>query len=241
MNGKVFLPNHDNAVAVYGLFPRRHLHLRLAAREPSASISGSHPCRWRPARRRASSPPPTGITPRARPAAPRSSPRPALDGGDDRLVLAVRHLAAAHRRPTGQRADDERVPRHVEHLDDHRQRFRAAAGIVRRLPSMPMATTRCTSGRPRTRSVVPGITTTTVNLTDAANTNFGTFTRADRLRPATTCGSASPRPASRCRRRRPRRRAAHGARRSTASRSSRRHRLRHRRTSAFTRIRTRGP
>ena len=83
------------------------------------------------------------------------------------MVRAGRHLDAADRRSARQRAHDEGLPGHEQHVHDDAVGHRASRRAPTTSMSMPTATTRSTIAPPPTRSADPASAPRRLHLTDA--------------------------------------------------------------------------
>ena len=88
------------------------------------------------------------------------------------ITWAADGLDDAHHRPGRQPAHDEGLSGHDQHVDDDRDRRRLVPAPPTMSTSTPTATTAVYTRTAAYTISGPGITTTTIKLTDPANTNF---------------------------------------------------------------------
>ena len=179
VNGKVFLPNHDNAVVVYGLLPQAPPPPPAGGGAISVNFVGSHPM-------------PMAAGETAGVVAAANWNNAAGSSGGIALMNAAGTATGATiswSAPSGTYllpiADQPGSARMMKgYLDT--SSTSAISVSVAGLPQASYDVYVYADGDNKSyeRSAAytisgPGISTTTISLTDAANTNFGTFTRAD--------------------------------------------------------------
>jgi hypothetical protein len=178
VNGRVFLPNHDNAVAVYGLLPQ-------APQPPggagtiSVNFTGSHPAQMAAGET-------AGVVAAANwTNATGSSGSAALmnaSGASTGATLSWSAPSGTYLLPITDQPGNARMMKGYLDTSSTSSTTVSVAGLPQATYDVYVYADGDNKVYERSAAYTisgPGISTTTINLTDAANTNFGTFTRAD--------------------------------------------------------------
>jgi hypothetical protein len=183
VDGKVFLPNHDNAVAVYGLIPDAPPPPPPASGVISINFQGSAPTGMGAAET-------AGVVAKANwnnaAGGSRSTPLPLMTdaGASSGASVTWSAPSGTWQLPTTDQAGNARMMK--GYIDASASSTVSVTGLPQAAYDVYVYADGDNKSYERSAAYTirgPGITTTTINLTDAANTNFsGAYVRADNSR-----------------------------------------------------------